>query len=1172
MQHHVFISYARTDNQPRGRDGRGWVHIFNEELKAWHKRTTGRELRTFFDVCDIANGEDWETRIQSELRRSRIFIAILSPNYLASPWCRLELEDYVRHEQSVAPGGQGVRPIYFASVPELEGDKQAAEELEWVVQELQRRNRDAGLNWCDWREAGVDALLQLDVEDRLADLAENPQPPLDVFAGGIGTLSTKIGERLNDAALAELAGGLGNLQASHVHFVGRGAEMAEIHRNLIENRAQIVTALHGLGGQGKSALARQYAHAFASYYAAGGRWEVDCETLGQGLDEEARKDRLTLLALAFDRLLDRIRLRAARDDLAEDRRFATLVLTEEEQKKPAADRLGVMLTRLRAFTVDGWQERLEALRGQVAEPHGGWPANHDPRMLVILDNVADQSLLNADAFGALQRPDWLELIVTTRLAPEELGDGAGMKTLKIDHLPPGDAVELIRGFLRKAGNRPPLDETEKQAVRGIADLLGGFTLAVELAGAFLSVNPRVPVAGYLQRLREEGLQTVDAAVSEGRTAGTVEALIRHRERQVAVIVEQTLDGLDAVEVDVLHLASHFGPDHVVLDWLHQAAAKRHPSLAETPVGRESPWDAVVARLTGRRLLTESDSPGILRLHRMVREHLRQMVGSERLGGDRELMLEQAYEIALAMDDYHTGWFARPEAWLPLQGALEALVEQLLNDQRPDLPAIVALGLLIDMELTVGVLSKAEPLLHRQRSLTTAATKANPDSAIARRELFLSQIRISDFYLKRRAPGDAELVLAAYEVALETLMQRFDQESERANTLRDLSLVQVKIGDFCQQRGAPDDTERALESYQNSLETRRHLLEHYPNCAQTKRDLSVSLSKIGGFYMERGAPGDTERALEANQESLEMRRFLLEQDSESAQAKRDLSVSQLKIGHCLLRRGAPNDVQRALEAYELAHKTFKQLVDDNPNSAQTKRDLSVAQIDIGDLFLRHSSSDDAERALKAYQASLETRRQLVEDNPDSVQARRDLSISQKKIGVFYMQRGAPGDAERALEAFQAALEIDRQLVEDNPDSAEAKRDLSVSQKKIGDFYLRRGARGDTERALKVYRESLETRRQLVKDSPKSAVAKRDLVIILSKFVPASLLAGQGDQLFPMLQEAKDLLERMEAEGFDLSRQERELLDSLRADLPSPPSSPVPASGGRPVPQGSADDQA
>jgi len=58
---------------------------------------TQRRLDIFLDEERIQNGEHWETQIQSALRKSRIFIANLSSNYVASPICQMEIEDYIRH-------------------------------------------------------------------------------------------------------------------------------------------------------------------------------------------------------------------------------------------------------------------------------------------------------------------------------------------------------------------------------------------------------------------------------------------------------------------------------------------------------------------------------------------------------------------------------------------------------------------------------------------------------------------------------------------------------------------------------------------------------------------------------------------------------------------------------------------------------------------------------------------------------------------------------------------------------------------------------------------------------------------------------------------------------------------------------------------------------------------
>ena len=64
---------------------------------------------------------------------------------------------------------------------------------------------------------------------------------------------------------------------------------------------------------------------------------------------------------------------------------------------------------------------------------------------------------------------------------------------------------------------------------------------------------------------------------------------------------------------------------------------------------------------------------------------------------------------------------------------------------------------------------------------------------------------------------------------------------------------------------------------------------------------------------------------------------------------------------------------------------------NPNDAQAARDLSVSLNKLGDFFLRRGLEGDADRALKAYEDSLQTRQRLHQANPNDAQAARDLSV-------------------------------------------------------------------------------------------------------------------------------------------------------------------------------------
>src|SRR5204863_283218 len=143
-----------------------------------------------------------------------------------------------------------------------------------------------------------------------------------------------------------------------------------------------------------------------------------------------------------------------------------------------------------------------------------------------------------------------------------------------------------------------------------------------------------------------------------------------------------------------------------------------------------------------------------------------------------------------------------------------------------------------------------------------------------------------------------------------------------------------------------------------------------------------------------------------------------------------------------------------------------------NDAQAARDLSVSLNKLGDFYLRRGEAGDAGRALEAYQGALEIAQRLRAANPNDAQAARDLSVSLNKLGDFYLRRGEAGDAGRALEAYQGSLEIFQWPPVFRSNDAQAARDLSVSLERLGDFYLRRGEAGDAGRALEAYQGAWE----------------------------------------------------------------------------------------------------
>ena len=121
-QFDFFVSYAHDDNQ-HDDDVGGWITQFLKELLAEYATfAPGRPLTYFFDTQSIRSLDDWQHRIFNEgIAKSRLFVAFISPNYFASPWCRREWKAWIDTEIAKHILSAGAAPIYLVEVPGLVG-------------------------------------------------------------------------------------------------------------------------------------------------------------------------------------------------------------------------------------------------------------------------------------------------------------------------------------------------------------------------------------------------------------------------------------------------------------------------------------------------------------------------------------------------------------------------------------------------------------------------------------------------------------------------------------------------------------------------------------------------------------------------------------------------------------------------------------------------------------------------------------------------------------------------------------------------------------------------------------------------------------------------------------------------------------------------------------------
>lgn len=107
----VFISYARVDNQEVNLGGSDirWVDYFRAQLERRVNQALGRNhsARFWFDRSDIARNQQFPDEIRHSIRKSALFLLLLSPGYVESNWCREELATFLKSAKD--QGGVGDR-------------------------------------------------------------------------------------------------------------------------------------------------------------------------------------------------------------------------------------------------------------------------------------------------------------------------------------------------------------------------------------------------------------------------------------------------------------------------------------------------------------------------------------------------------------------------------------------------------------------------------------------------------------------------------------------------------------------------------------------------------------------------------------------------------------------------------------------------------------------------------------------------------------------------------------------------------------------------------------------------------------------------------------------------------------------------------------------------------
>jgi tetratricopeptide (TPR) repeat protein len=273
-----------------------------------------------------------------------------------------------------------------------------------------------------------------------------------------------------------------------------------------------------------------------------------------------------------------------------------------------------------------------------------------------------------------------------------------------------------------------------------------------------------------------------------------------------------------------------------------------------------------------------------------------------------------------------------------------------------------------------------------------------------REIAVTQSSMADVLRQMGKPQEA---LALYQESLATIQALGD--------VREIAVTQSSMADVLRQMGKPQE---ALALYQESLATKKALGD--------VRSIAVTQSKMADVLSQMGKP---QEAMALYQESLATIQALGD--------VREIAVTQSSMADVLRQMGKP---QEALALYQESLATIQALGD--------VREIAVTQSSMADVLRQMGKPQEA---LALYQESLATIQALGDV--------RAIAVTQSSMADVLSQLGKP---QEALALYQESLATKKALGD--------VRSIAVTQSKMADVLRQLGK---PQEALALYQESLAT---------------------------------------------------------------------------------------------------
>jgi tetratricopeptide (TPR) repeat protein len=332
---------------------------------------------------------------------------------------------------------------------------------------------------------------------------------------------------------------------------------------------------------------------------------------------------------------------------------------------------------------------------------------------------------------------------------------------------------------------------------------------------------------------------------------------------------------------------------------------------------------------------------------------------------------------------------------------------------------------------------AEALLDIPRRSAALLETDRENDEIAGLEWRLLDV-LSSAYLT--VPGQGEHAFELATKMRELAQQAFARKQTDAGTGSNLALSDQRVADALEEQG------RLAEAFTFDDEARQvieGLLRVAPSDPGLLRIKGVIHQRLGDL---RRKNQDFDAALLDFKVFLETHKDLASRPSPQPIWIRGLAVSYQRIGDIWLEIGKPTEALQEYRAYQTVAERLVAMEQPNFPNYTWRLDLGIAHQRNGDALRELNKHDDA---LREYQIFRDAAEEAARRDPEHGQWQRFLGNSRIGIGDAFLGLGKP---DEAIEHFRAAVKIYARLVAKDKTRANWRRTLAIAHQRAGKALL------------------------------------------------------------------------------------------------------------------------